>query len=139
MTKPDTSIVQQDQFARHVGVELVEVRPGWARLKMRVRPQHLNGIGIVQGGALFTLADTAFAAACNSRGATTVAIHADISFVKAAKGPLLWAEAIAVKDAKIGVYEVKVLEGDEDGGKEIVAAFHGVSYQLKKPQGEARG
>lgn len=140
MSQSDATIVQRDQFARFVGIELVEVKPGWALLKMRVKPHHLNGIGIVQGGAIFTLADTAFATACNSRGATTVAIHADISFVKAAHGPVLWAEATDIKDAKVGVYEVKVSEGDEHGGKEIVAAFHGVSYQLhKKSPGASHG
>jgi acyl-CoA thioesterase len=131
LIKGDDSIVQKDQFARLVGVEIIDVKPGRARLKLPVRPHHLNGIGIVQGGAMFTLADTAFAAACNSRGATTVAIHADISFVKAARGPVLWAEAVDIKDAKVGVYEVKVMEGDDSGGKEIVAVFQGVSYQLK--------
>jgi len=140
MNQADASIVQRDQFARFVGVEIIEVKPGWARLKLPVKPHHLNGIGIVQGGALFTLADTAFAAACNSRGATTVAIHADISFVKAAHGPVLWAEATDIKDAKVGVYEVKIFEGDDHGGQELVAAFHGVSYQLhKKSLGGSRG
>ena len=135
MSQADMSIVQRDQFAKLVGVEIVEVGAGRARLKMHVKPHHLNGIGIVQGGAIFTLADTAFAAACNSRGATTVAIHADISYVKAARGPVLWAEASDVKDGKVGVYEVKIFEGDDHGGKEIVASFQGVSYQLQPKSG----
>jgi acyl-CoA thioesterase len=70
---------EKDSFARENGVHITEVRQGFARTVMTVEPRHLNAVGIVQGGAVFTLADLAFALACNSHGVVAVACQVDIT------------------------------------------------------------
>ena len=88
------TLMRRDAFARGVGVRLVEVGPGFARTRLRLGPEHLNGVGVAQGGAVFTLADLAFAAAANSRGAVAVALDVSITFARAAlAGTTLEAEA----------------------------------------------
>jgi acyl-CoA thioesterase len=74
---------KRDKFAELAGIELLDVSPGRAKAKMTIGPQHLNGVDIVHGGAVFTLADLVFAAASNSHGTVAVAINASISFIKA--------------------------------------------------------
>ena len=74
--------MRADRFAAACGVRLVAVRPGYARATLRLRPQHLNGVGVAQGGAIFTLADLAFAAACNSHGTVAVALDVSISYMR---------------------------------------------------------
>src|SRR5512144_2022568 len=74
---------KNDRFAERANIELVSVSPGHARGKMTLHPHHLNGYGTVQGGAIFTLADYAFAAASNSHGTVAVAINVSITFMKA--------------------------------------------------------
>src|SRR5512137_2636165 len=75
---------KNDRFAERANIQLLAVSPGHARAKMTLHPHHLNGYGTVQGGAIFTLADLAFAAASNSHGTVAVAINVSISFMKAA-------------------------------------------------------
>lgn len=107
-------LVKGDKFASFIGLELMEVREGYARVQMVVTDNHLNGVGRVQGGAIFTLADYAFAAACNSRGDMTLGFHVDISYILSPKGRVLTAEAREVSTQKrLCVYNVDVL--DEDG------------------------
>ena len=74
---------KNDKFAERANIELLSVSPGQARAKMTLHPHHLNGYGTVQGGAIFTLADFAFAAASNSHGTVAVAINVSITFMKA--------------------------------------------------------
>lgn len=124
------SVVDRDQFAKFIGVEIVSAENGQARAKLVVQNKHMNGIGVVQGGAIFTLADTAFAAACNTRRSATVGIHANISYLKPGHGPVLWAEASGVRDGKIGCYDVKIYDGDDSGPQHLIASFQGLSYQL---------
>ena len=78
-----------DQFAATSGVELVEIRPGFAKARLAVQPRHLNSVGIVQGGAIFTLADFAFAVACNSSGRVAVAVNMNLSCMKAVRSGTL--------------------------------------------------
>jgi acyl-CoA thioesterase len=120
------AVRDKDEFARLLGIEVVESGPGRAKVRMAVTPAHRNGLGMVHGGAIFTLADCAFAVACNSHGYTSVAINANISYLRAPKGSVLWAEAeeLAV-EGKMGSCQVRVL--DEDGG--VVAMFGGMSYR----------
>ncbi|MHC5173758.1 MAG: PaaI family thioesterase, partial [Planctomycetota bacterium] len=73
-------LLSKDAFAEHNGIELVEIGPGMARAVMTVGNEHFNGVGIVHGAAIFSLADFAFAAASNSHGVVAVAINANISF-----------------------------------------------------------
>lgn len=107
------------------GIELNDVREGYAKISMIVRDDMLNGLRTAHGGMIFTLADTAFAYACNSRNVVTFAMHASITFLSPVKpGELLVAEAIEETMAKrTGVYTVTVF-GD-DGRR--AAIFQGVS------------
>ncbi len=125
MNQATDQLVRQDRLAQHMGMELVELEVGRAKVKMEAKAEHCNGLGIVHGGTLFSLADFAFAAACNSHGVPTVAIHAAISYVKAAMPGVLVAEAKETVDAKIGTTEVRVTDGEGN----LVAMFQGMSYR----------
>jgi len=95
-----------------------------------VQPHHWNAVGIIQGGAIFTLADYAFAAASNSHGTVAVAINANITFMKALSAGRLVAEAREVsKNFKLGTYTVEVK--DEQG--DLVALFQGMVYRKQDP------
>jgi acyl-CoA thioesterase len=120
--------LKNDRFAERTNVELLSVSPGHATAKMVLQPHHLNGLGSAQGGAIFTLADYAFAAAANSHGTVAVAINVSITFMKAAATGTLWAEAREVsKNFKIGSYVVEVKDDQGD----LVATFQGLAYRKK--------
>ena len=120
--------LKNDRFAERTNVELLTVSPGYATAKMVLHPHHLNGLGSVQGGAIFTLADYAFAAACNSHGTVAVALNVSITFLKAATTGTLWAEAREVsKNFKVGSYVVEVKDDQGD----LVATFQGLAYRKK--------
>ena len=75
--------LQGDKFALLAGVELLETGNGYAKARMEIKPEHLNGGGVCQGGAIFTLADLTFAAATNSHARLTLSITSSINFFKA--------------------------------------------------------
>ena len=85
--------LQGDKFALFAGVELLETGNGYAKARMEIKPMHLNGGGVCQGGAIFTLADLAFAAATNSHARLTLSITSNINFFKAESKGFLYAEA----------------------------------------------
>lgn len=119
-----------DKFAAHSNIELLAVGLGHARAKMALQPHHRNGLGITQGGAIFTLADFAFAAASNSHGTVAVAINVNISFLKAVNSGTLWAEAKELsRTSKLGTYTVEVKDDQND----LVAIFQGMVYRKKDP------
>ncbi len=121
--------LSRDQFAGHSGIELLEVSKGYAKAVMVLRQSHLNGVGTVHGGAIFTLADFAFAAASNSHGTVAVAINASISYVKAAVSGTLTAEAKEESiNPKLATYRVHIT--DESG--DLVASFQGMVYRKKE-------
>ena len=102
---------KKDKFAEYVGIELLEVGKGSAKTRMEINENHLNGIGTVHGGALFTLADFTFAVAANSYGNVTVAINVNISFMKAAQCGVLFAEAREIsRNPKISTYTVDITD-----------------------------
>jgi acyl-CoA thioesterase len=119
-----------DAAARLLGIELADYGPGWARTRMTVRADMLNGHGIAHGGMIFSLADTAFACACNSWGPPTVAAQCDILFIAPVRrGDILVAEArMRSRFGRAGVYDATV----EAGGR-LVAEFRGRSAQLREP------
>lgn len=115
-----------DQFAKHLGIDLVEASAGYAKVRMTLGKRHLNGVGIAHGGAVFSLADCAFAVASNSHGTVALAINVAISFFKATREGVLFAEAREVaRNPKLATYEVTVT--DEKG--ELVALFQGTVYR----------
>lgn len=119
-----------DQFASHSGVELVAVEPGRAVTRMAVLPWHLNSVGLVHGGAIFTLADFAFAAASNSHGNIALGINVNITFIAAAKAGTLTAEAREVaRNPKLASYTVNVT----DAAGQLIAVFQGLVYRKKEP------
>jgi acyl-CoA thioesterase len=115
-----------DRASRALGMELVAVGPGTATLRMTVRADMVNGHGIGHGGLTFTLADSAFAFACNSYGRTTVAAGAEIRFRRPTRlGDQLEATALQrSRDGRDGLYDVTVRRGDE-----VVAEFTGRSRE----------
>ena len=103
-----------DKFAMDAGIVIDEIKEGFARLHMTVDGRHLNGAGLCQGGAIFTLADLAFACATNSHGQPTVTVTANITLLRpAAPGTLLVAEARETFNHKsLPFAEVRITDGD---------------------------
>lgn len=117
---------ERDRYARQAGIELITVSPGSARVRMVIGNDHLNSHGSVHGGAIFTLADTAFALASNSHGIPAAAINAHISYLTAARSGTLYAEAVEfARNPKLASYIVTVT--GEDGAK--IALFQGMVYR----------
>lgn len=121
---------QNDRFAHSIGAHLTEVRQGYARAELTVEETHLNGAGVCQGGAIYTLADLSFAAVANSRGILTLGIANTITFLKAAmRGDHLTAECTEILDHhKLPYCDIKVC--NQNG--ELVAVVTGLAYRLKK-------
>ncbi len=118
----------KDNFIVNVGIELLEVSPGYAKAKLDIEERHLNSLGIVQGGALFTLADLAAAAAINAHGNAAVGINTNIYFVKAASKGTLIAEAKETSiSPKIATYNVDITDDNGD----IIAIYQGMGYRKK--------
>ncbi|PKN11405.1 MAG: phenylacetic acid degradation protein [Deltaproteobacteria bacterium HGW-Deltaproteobacteria-4] len=121
---------EHDHFARHVGIELLEIEPGMARARMAIAPHHFNGANTVHGGAIFTLADFVFAVASNSYGPMAMGINTSVSFVKAAISGTLYAEAEEQsRNPKLATYTVNVTDDSGD----LVALFQGMVYLKKTP------
>lgn len=119
---------KNDKFAEHVGIELLEVSEGRAKAKLEIKKEHLNSVKIVHGGAIFTLADLAFAAASNSHGTVAVAINVSISYLKAVSKGTLIAEAKEVsKNSKLATYSILITN---EGG-DTIAIFQGTAYRKK--------
>lgn len=119
----------EDTTALHLGMELLEVNPGSARMSMRIRHEFTNGHGICHGGYIFMLADTAFAYACNSRNQRAVAASASIEFLSPAHdGDVLTAQGREQHLAgRSGIYDIKVT--DQSG--KLIALFRGKSATIR--------
>ena len=118
----------EDRASQALGMEVVEVGPGRARLRMKVRADMCNGHGTCHGGMIFTLADSAFAFACNSHNKVTVANNCSIAFLAPAReGDVLTADAVERhRGGRSGVYDATVTD---QAGK-VVALFRGHSTQI---------
>jgi acyl-CoA thioesterase len=117
----------RDAFSRWLGIRLVAVGEGTCTLAMQVRADMLNGFGVAHGGISFSLADSAFAFACNSRGRHAVSIHCTVEYVAAIReGDELLATATeSALSHSIGNYGVEVKRADGT----LVAVFRGVTYR----------
>ncbi len=129
---PDSAVHEMmaaDEASRALGIELVEHGAGRAVARMTVRPDMVNGHAVAHGGMIFSLADTAFACACNSYGPVTVAAGAEIVFVAPAQaGDVLTAEAVErTRFGRSGIYDVAVRRGDD-----VVAEFRGRSHETPR-------
>jgi acyl-CoA thioesterase len=123
-------MLETDHFSNWMGVKILEVKESYSKIQMTLRKEMLNGFGIAHGGITFSLADSAFAFACNSDGKVTVALDVSISFPKAGKeGDVLTAEAKLVnKTNRTGLYLIEV----KNQRGELVALFKGTCYKTEK-------
>ena len=122
--------IRTDRFATVNGIVLLELKPGFARTEMKIDERHLNSVGTVQGGALFTLADYAFGAACNTSGRATVAVNMNLSCMKATRSGTLTATATEIaRGRRITTCTVEVTNSEN----ELVAFFQGTGYILDVP------
>jgi acyl-CoA thioesterase len=126
---PVAAMLAADRASAALGIEVVEHGPGYARARMTIRDDMVNGHDLAHGGLVFALADTAFACACNGWGPVTVAAGADITFVRPARlGDVLEAEArVRTRSGRTGIYDVTVRRGED-----VVAEFRGRSMELKR-------
>lgn len=123
------AMFERDAASKGLGMQIEKMGPGYAKLKMTVSPDMLNGHQTCHGGFIFTLADSAFAFSCNSYNFNTVAAGCSIEFLAPGKeGDVLTAEAIEqARGRKTGVYDVTV--SNQDGTH--IALFRGKSHQIK--------
>ena len=120
-------LMEKDRFATTNGIELVEVREGYARAKLTVEDRHLNAGGVVQGGALFTLADYCFAAAVNSYGILTFSIQSSIYYFHSETvGAELYAESRELDlHNKVCTYQVDIT----NKAGQLVASFSSLGFR----------
>lgn len=125
-----TTMFSQDAFSQWLGIELLEIREGYSRIKMTIRKEMVNGLGIAHGGIAFSLADSAFAFACNNRNNLSVALDVSISFMKAVQiSDELVAEARELHNGRsTGVYLISVTNQRQ----EQVALFKGTCFRTGK-------
>ena len=125
-----THMMENDLFSQWLGVTVLEIKEGYSKIKMTVRKEMINGFGIVHGGIAFSLADSAFAFACNNRNILSVALDTSINFLKPVHvDDVLTAEAKEIHNGKsTGLYHITITNQNEH----IVAVFKGTCYRTGK-------
>lgn len=123
-------MMKDDLFSQWLGIQIIEIKEGYSEIKMSVRNEMINGLGIVHGGIAFSLADTAFAFACNSRNNVSVALDTSINFLKPVlPGDELIAEAKEIHNGKsTGLYQITIT----NQRSHIVAMFKGTCFRTNK-------
>lgn len=123
-------MMDHDAFSQWMGIEVLEIKEGYGKIKMTIRKEMVNGFGIVHGGIPFSLADSAFAFACNNRNNLSVALDVTITFTKAVNiDDVLTAEAKEVHNGRsTGVYLITVTNQKN----EQVALFKGTCFRTGK-------
>jgi acyl-CoA thioesterase len=123
-------MMRDDLFSRWLGIEVLEVKTGYSKITMKVREEMINGFGIVHGGVAFSLADSAFAFACNNRNVLSVALDTSINFTKPVHvGDQLIAEATELHNGRsTGLYHITVT--NQHGHR--VALFKGTCFRTNK-------
>ena len=126
-----THIMQQDLFSQWLGIEVLEIKEGYSKIKMTVRKEMINGLGIVHGGIAFSLADSCFAFACNNRNVLSVALDTAINFIKPVYvDDKLTAEAKEIHNGKsTGLYHITI----SNQKNHVVALFKGTCFRTKRP------
>ena len=125
------SMMREDLFSKWLGIEIIEIKPRFAKIRMVIRDEMVNGFGVCHGGIPFSLADSALAFASNTHGKVTVSIGNTITYPKAiAVGDTLTATADEESSSnRLGFYRVEVKRDDDDT---IVALFKGTVYRTQK-------
>ncbi|HVG40215.1 MAG TPA: hydroxyphenylacetyl-CoA thioesterase PaaI [Chitinophagaceae bacterium] len=120
-------MMQDDAFSQWLGIKIIEVKEGYSKVQLTLRHEMLNGFGVIHGGVAFSLADSAFAFACNNRNNLSMALDTSITFIKATKpGDVLTAEAKEVHNGKsTGLYVISV----SNQHNESVALFKGTCFR----------
>ncbi len=125
-TQTAKNLFAADRYAALTGVEIIEAGKGYCKAKLEIEDKHLNAANVVQGGAIFTLADLAFAVASNSHGQLALAINVNISFLQGKSTGTLYATATEVDTPRrLGAYDVLVT----DERNAIIARFNGIVYR----------
>ena len=124
------NMLQNDLFSQWLGISIIEIKEGYSKIKMTVRPEMINGFGIVHGGIAFSLADSAFAFACNNRNILSVALDTSINFLKPVHiDDVLIAEAIELHNGRsTGLYHINIT----NQRNETVAVFKGTCFRTSK-------
>ena len=123
-------MLQKDLFSQWLGISIIEIKEGYSKIKMTVRPEMINGIGIVHGGITFSLADSAFAFACNNRNVLSVALDTSINFLKPVQvNDVLIAESNELHNGRsTGLYHINITNQKN----ETVAVFKGTCFRTSK-------
>jgi acyl-CoA thioesterase len=123
-------MMENDFFSQWLGIEVIEIKEGYSKIKMVVRKEMVNGFGIVHGGIPFSLADSAFAFACNNRNNLSVALDTSINFIKAVHvGDILTAEAKEIHNGRsTGLYHIMITNQE----LQDVALFKGLCFRTNK-------
>lgn len=123
-------MMKEDLFSQWLGIELIEIKEGYSKIKMTVRKEMINGLGVVHGGVAFSLADSAFAFACNNRNNLSLALDTSINFTKPVHvDDILIAEANEVHNGKsTGLYHINVKNQHDH----VVAIFKGTCFRTAR-------
>ncbi len=123
-------MMEHDLFSQWLGIELLLIKEGYSKIKMTVRKEMINGFGIVHGGIAFSLADSAFAFACNNRNVLSVALDTSINFIKPVHvNDILIAEATELHNGRTtGLYQVRISNQHQHD----IAVFKGLCYRTDK-------
>ena len=124
-------MMKNDLFSQWLRIEVMDIKEGYSKLKMTVRAEMINGFGIVHGGIAFSLADSAFAFACNNRNNLSVALDTSINFIKPVHvDDVLTAEAKELHNGRsTGLYHISIFNQHDH----LVAQFKGTCYRTGKP------
>jgi len=123
-------MMENDLFSQWLGIEVLDVKEGYSKIRMTVRKEMVNGFGIVHGGIAFSLADSAFAFACNNRNVLSVALDTSINFIKPVNvDDVLTAEAHELHNGKsTGLYQIRIT----NQRSHEVAVFKGLCYRTDR-------
>jgi acyl-CoA thioesterase len=123
-------MMEHDAFSQWLGIQVLEVKEGYSKIQMIVRPEMLNGFGVIHGGIAFSLADSAFAFACNNRNNLSLALDVSITFTKAGQpGDTFTAEAKEIHNGRsTGLYMITVTNQNN----QPVALFKGTCFRTGK-------
>jgi acyl-CoA thioesterase len=123
-------MMKHDLFSQWLGIEVLEIKEGYSKIKMTIRPEMINGLGIIHGGVTFSMADSAFAFACNNRNVLSVALDTSINFLKPVHvNDVLLAEAKEIHNGKsTGLYHITITNQH----LHEVAVFKGTCFRTHK-------
>jgi acyl-CoA thioesterase len=123
-------MMKHDLFSQWLGIKVIDIKEGYSKITMTIRKEMINGLGIIHGGVAFSMADSAFAFACNNRNVLSVALDTSINFLKPVHiDDVLIAEAKELHNGRsTGLYHITITNQHEH----VVAVFKGTCYRTNK-------